>query len=347
MKIKVKYHKLQFKNPAGTSRGILLSKESWFIMIESDGLRGIGECSLIPGLSPDKRDSYEQQLDWLAKNPDSYHEWISSNGDHYPSISFGLETALADLNYGGKQVFGETKFTNGKDSISINGLIWMGDPDLMRQQIREKIEAGFHCIKLKIGAIDFDDEMKLLGMIRQHFDASAVEIRVDANGAFAPGEALERLKQLSSFQIHSIEQPIGAGQTDEMARLCALSPVPIALDEELIQISDSFDRLKLLKQIKPAYIILKPSLVGGLKSSEQWIQMAENLNIGWWATSALESNIGLNAIAQWVYKKQSELPQGLGTGQLYINNIDSPLEIYNGKLFHNPAKPWVLKTLEA
>jgi o-succinylbenzoate synthase len=347
MNIKVIYHKLEFRHPAGTSRGVLMEKESWFIKVMHNGLTGIGECSLIPGLSPDNRATYEQQLTWLTKHPDKYQEWIFKQGKHFPSIRFGLETAVADIENGGKQVFGETDFTSGKAGIAINGLIWMEKKEFMKQQIRDKIEDGFSCIKIKIGAIDFDDELQLLGMIRQQYGEGTVEIRVDANGAFEPGEALDKLERLASYGIHSIEQPIKPGQWEDMARLCEKSPVPIALDEELIGAAEQNEKCRLLELIKPAYIILKPSLLGGLAASEQWIQLAENFKIGWWATSALESNIGLNAIAQWVYKMQNPLPQGLGTGQLYTNNIDSPLEIRNGQLLHNPAKKFTLKVLEA
>jgi o-succinylbenzoate synthase len=331
---------LHFKRPAGTSRGVLRHKDSWFIVLEENGIRGIGECSLISGLSPDNRENYEQELDWLCTHMNFYESWRATKGPLFPSIMFGMETALADLNSGGKNIFGETAFTRGTKGISINGLIWMGTPEFMRQQIREKLETGFNCIKIKIGAIDFEEELALLSMIRQQFDAQTIEIRVDANGAFGSEEALEKLKRLAAFGLHSIEQPIKAGQWENMAELCKKSPIPIALDEELIGITNGWEQQQLLETIKPTYIILKPSLLGGISATEQWTQLAESKGIQWWATSALESNIGLNAIAQWAFKTGNSMPQGLGTGQLYTNNINSPLEIRQGELFYNPALSW-------
>jgi o-succinylbenzoate synthase len=347
MSMRTFHFPLHFKRPAGTSRGVLRHKDSWFIILEKDGKKGIGECSLIPGLSPDNRETYERELDWLCIHTNSYTNWMETKGPLFPSIKFGMETALADLGAGGKNIFGETAFTCGTKGIAINGLIWMGSPEFMRQQIREKLDAGFNCIKIKIGAIDFEEELDLLKMIRQQFNANAIEIRLDANGAFAAEEALEKLKRLSAFNIHSIEQPIQAGQWEKMAGLCEKSLIPIALDEELIGATSIMEQQKMLEIIKPAYIILKPSLLGGLSASEQWTKLAESKGIGWWATSALESNIGLNAIAQWAYKTGNSLPQGLGTGQLYTNNINSPLEIRQGELFYNPALSWDFNSLKA
>jgi o-succinylbenzoate synthase len=337
---------LHFKRPAGTSRGVLHQKDSWFIVLEENGKKGIGECSLISGLSPDNKETYEKELDWLCTHTNSCDSWMETKGPLFPSIKFGMETALADLNSGGKNIFGETDFTRGTKGIPINGLIWMGSPEFMRQQIREKLDAGFNCIKIKIGAIDFEEELALLKMIRQQFDANAIEIRLDANGAFATEEALEKLKRLSAFNIHSIEQPIQAGQWEKMAGLCEKSPIPIALDEELIGLTCIMEQQKMLETIKPAYIILKPSLLGGISASEKWTQLAESKGIPWWATSALESNIGLNAIAQWAYKTGNSMPQGLGTGQLYTNNISSPLEIRQGELYYNPALSWDFNPLK-
>jgi L-alanine-DL-glutamate epimerase-like enolase superfamily enzyme len=238
-----------------------------------------------------------------------------------------------------------SKFTESKDAISINGLIWMGAESFMKQQIKDKLKAGFSVIKMKIGAIDFNTEIALLKNIRKEYSSKEIELRVDANGAFSPKNALEKLKILSDFEIHSIEQPIKQGQFDEMAALCDKTPIPIALDEELIGVFDVTKKQEMLQIIKPQYIILKPSLVGGFKSSEEWIKLAENQQIGWWITSALESNIGLNAIAQWTYTLQTKMPQGLGTGSLFTNNMVSPLEVKSGCLYYNNNKKWEFNIL--
>ncbi len=252
-----------------------------------------------------------------------------------------METALIDLKNQEQQgILFPSNFTSGTKGITINGLIWMGEKQFMFDQIKSKIESGYRCIKLKIGAISFAEEIALLDYIRSQFSASDIEIRVDANGAFMPKTALEKLNKLATFDLHSIEQPIKQGQEDEMAKLCELTPLPIALDEELIGIHTIDEKSKLLSTIQPQYIILKPSLVGGLAASEEWITIAENQNIDWWATSALESNIGLNAISQWVFTKSNPMPQGLGTGQLFINNIDSPLYLKADELYYNPITQW-------
>ncbi|MBW6497826.1 MAG: o-succinylbenzoate synthase [Bacteroidales bacterium] len=342
-------YQLRFKRPAGTSRGVLKTKESWFIIVQQEAdmsVRGIGECSLIPGLSPDDRDSFDPELQRLCENINDYENWIETRGALYPAIRFGLETALEDLFSGGQRVFEQNQFTCGNNGIAINGLIWMGEPDFMQQQIREKLDAGFDCIKVKIGAIDFEQELELLGMIRREYGPDIIEIRVDANGAFLPSNALEKLKRLSSFSLHSIEQPIMPGQAEIMAELCEKSPVPIALDEELIGVNDPVSRRKLLNAIAPPYVIFKPSLLGGLNATAAWAMLADTLNIKWWVTSALESNIGLNAIAQWTYKYAGSVHQGLGTGQLYTNNIPSPLIIERGQLFYKPVLGWDLNALQ-
>ncbi|MBS4056751.1 MAG: o-succinylbenzoate synthase [Bacteroidales bacterium] len=340
------YYPLHFKQPAGTSRGVLQSKESWFLLLtdaEKPGITGVGECSLIPGLSIDKREHVESKLDELCRNINQHQSWQIENAPYFPSIAFGLETALLDLHAGGSKVLHENDFTNGQRGISINGLVWMGDLAFMKKQLAEKIEAGYRCIKLKIGAIDFASELELLRGIRNEFNAETIEIRVDANGAFAPAEAPDKLKRLSAFHLHSIEQPIRQGQHELMAELCANSPIPVALDEELIGVHHDADRKLLLNTIKPAYIILKPSLLGGIYAADQWVKHAEDEHIGWWATSALESNIGLNAIAQWVSTKPLSMPQGLGTGQLFTNNIASPLRIRNAQLYYEAGLDWQLK----
>ena len=339
-----KEHNLQFKFPAGTSRGVLLQKPSSFLLIEKDGFTGIGECSTIPNLSIDNQDTYSQKLDEVCRILNEGCDSSLIDLSAYPSIAFGLETAFLDLAAkGSKQLF-PSLFTEGKVGIPINGLVWMGDKTFMQKQIREKIASGYHCIKLKVGALDFETELEIIASIRQQFSSDDIEIRLDANGGFTPSEALEKLEKLSTFDIHSIEQPIRQKQWDAMAELCRKSPIPIVLDEEIIGINLS-DREILLTTIKPAYIILKPSLLGGFRESENWIQLAEKHNIKWWITSALESNIGLNAIAQWTFTLNSTLPQGLGTGQLYHNNIPSPLEIENAKLYYQTENKWDLSSI--
>ena len=337
---------LQFKYPSGTSRGILTEKVTWFIFLTSQqnsAITGVGECGPLKGLSIDDKADFENKLAEVCKNIHRYIDQSEILID-YPSIQFGLETALLDHQLGGRKVLFPSEFTQGNDSISINGLVWMGDKAFMQKQIREKIESGFHCIKLKIGAIDFETELEIISDIRQQFSPDDIEIRVDANGGFSPKDALDKLNQLSAFTIHSIEQPIRQKQYEAMADLCEKSPIPIVLDEELIGVKMA-DMENLLQTIKPAYIILKPSLIGGFGPSEEWIRQAKKLNIGWWITSALESNIGLNAIAQWTATLGSSLPQGLGTGQLYQNNIPSPLQIEHAKLFHRPENKWNLSSV--
>ncbi|MCA0133208.1 o-succinylbenzoate synthase [Winogradskyella alexanderae] len=337
-----KYQKyiLDFKRPSGTSRGVLTTKETWFIQINDSGKTGIGECGILRGLSIDDRPDYEEKLNWACKNIDIGLDKLLNALIEFPSIQFGLEQAFKSLNAVSPFELFESPFTNGEDSIPINGLVWMGTEDFMREQIEEKIALGFTCIKMKIGAIDFDTELNILKSIRKEFSVSDIELRVDANGAFSSNEALEKLKRLSEFSLHSIEQPIKQGQLEEMAELCDVTPLPIALDEELIGVFDSISRNELLTTIKPQYIILKPSLVGGYKGSEQWINFAEENNIKWWITSALESNVGLNAIAQWTYTLDNPMPQGLGTGSLFTNNFVSPLIVKNGTLQYDKTHKW-------
>lgn len=336
-------YNLQFKFPAGTSRGILEHKPSSFLIIEKDGVIGIGECSTIPDLSIDPPTTYFQKLDEVCRSINEGGDPNSIDLSAYPSIAFGLETALLDLVVNGSKCLFPSAFTEGKAGIPINGLVWMGDKAFMQKQIREKIDAGYRCIKLKVGAIDFDTELEIIANIRKQFSPDDMEIRLDANGGYAPENALEKLNRLSAFSIHSIEQPIEQKQFDAMAELCRQSPIPIVLDEEIIGVN-SGEKETLLQTIKPAYIILKPSLIGGFKQSEEWIRLAEKQNVDWWITSALESNIGLNAIAQWTFTLNSKLPQGLGTGQLYHNNIPSPLEIENAKLYYRNEKNWDLNS---
>ena len=340
MKAKAHQYILNFKRPSGTSRGILKTKETWFIVIEDQGKRGVGECGILRSLSIDDRPDYEEKIHWTCDNIHLGLEALLNELTEYPSIQFGLEQAFLSLESQDPFLLFPSKFTQGEEAININGLIWMGDEDFMKSQIKNKLEIGFRCIKMKIGAIDFDTEIGLLKSIRREFSQADIELRVDANGAFKPLEALEKLKILSEFDLHSIEQPIRQGQWQEMARLCEETPLPIALDEELIGVFDVTKKIDLLQTIHPQFIILKPSLVGGYRGSEEWIQLASEQSIGWWITSALESNVGLNAIAQWTYTLNSKMPQGLGTGSLFTNNFDSPLEVHQGFLHYDTTKNW-------
>ncbi len=345
MKATFKKHTLKFKRPSGTSRGILETKETWFLIIQDGDKTGIGECGLLKGLSIDDRPDYEDKLKWVCENINLGEKTLYEKLIEFPSIQIGVETAFLSLKAKLPFELFPSEFTGGNAAIPINGLVWMGDKAFMSSQIKEKIAAGFKCIKMKIGAIDFETEMELLKAIRQEFSANEIELRVDANGAFSPVEALEKLNRLSEYNLHSIEQPIKAGQWEAMAKLCEQTPLPIALDEELIGIFDEKEKQKLLQTIQPQYIILKPSLIGGFRGSDSWIRIAENQNCGWWITSALESNVGLNAIAQYTFTKNSNLPQGLGTGSLYENNVQSPLEVKDGFLTYNTLKDWGIDTI--
>lgn len=334
-RIEIIPHILYFKNPAGTSRGVYHTRKVWFVKLISliDPERyGVGECAPLPNLSCDDLPEYEQ----LLQNACRYLETTGAINKEmllpYPSILFGLESALIHYRAASFALW-DTPFSRGEQGITINGLIWMGEYKKMLTRIEEKIKLGFHCIKLKIGAIDFDDELTLLKHIRSHFSSKEVELRVDANGAFAPSDALDKLNQLAEMDLHSIEQPIRAGQWEDMAHLVEISPLPIALDEELIGFNTLNEKKALLQAIKPQYIILKPSLHGGLSGCNEWIEEAAKYQADWWITSALESNIGLNAIAQWCGTLHTTLPQGLGTGMLYTENIEMPLQIRGEKLW--------------
>ena len=331
---------LDFKRPAGTSRGVLQQKETWFLKLEENGKKGIGECGILRGLSADDRPDYEDKLKWVCENIHLGADKLWSDLLEFPSIQFGIEMAFQSLTSQNPFVLFPSDFTSNTKSIPINGLVWMGNSAFMKEQISEKNTAGFSCIKLKIGAIDFATELDILREIRANFSSSEIEIRVDANGAFSPNEALNKIQQLSEFEIHSIEQPIAKNQTDIMSELCKNTKIAIALDEELIGVFELQKKEELLQKIRPQFIILKPSFVGGFKGTSEWIQLAEKYNIGWWITSALESNIGLNAIAQFTFLQNNSMPQGLGTGSLYTNNFDSPLEVKNGALWYNPQLTW-------
>jgi len=331
---------LQFKNPSGTSRGILRTKETWFIILEENGKTGIGETGLFRGLSIDDIPNYEEKLSWACENIKLGLTDLLAVFIEFPSIQFGLEQAFLSLQCENKFQLFPSEFSRGKESITINGLVWMGNQQFMKSQIQEKINSGFSCIKMKIGAIDFDAEVALLKSIRKEFSSNEIELRVDANGAFKPENALEKLKTLSELDLHSIEQPIKQGQLQEMALLCEKTPLPIALDEELIGVFSNQEKQEVIKMVKPQFIILKPSLVGGFGGTTEWVDIAKKNNIDWWITSALESNIGLNAIAQFTHTLKNKLPQGLGTGGLFTNNFESPLEVENGTLYYNNSKKW-------
>lgn len=340
-------YSLLFRETAITSRARMLTKDTYIIKVWDDeypGRVGWGECALFKGLSAEDTPAYEQILSDTCRN-------INDCGPYgLPKISsmrFGFEMALADFHNGGSQIFFDTPWARGERSITINGLIWMGDRERMRQRIREKLDAGFRCVKLKIGGIDFDEEVELLRAIRREYSSDEIEIRLDANGSFTPKNALIRLEKLAGFDIHSIEQPVKAGQPEVMARIIRESPIPVALDEELIGFSEDNAKKELLSHTRPDYIILKPSLCGGFAEADKWISIAADLGIGWWATSALESDLGLAAIGQWVDKYHPALPQGLGTGLLYTNNITSPLyldgqnlRIDRDKQFFFPEFSW-------
>lgn len=347
--IQIKKKLLHFKQPAGTSRGIYTTRKLWFIIIKDDetGNFGIGECAPLPALSCDDIPQYEEMLYKLTKEFADIGVLDHAALKDYPSIHFAMEMALLHFRAGGLK-FWNTPFSRGEEGITINGLIWMGSFDEMYSRIEEKLKDGFHCVKLKIGAIDFEKEIELIRFIRSHFSEKQIELRVDANGAFLTEDALEKLTRLSKFSIHSIEQPIKAGNWQMMAELCQNSPLPIALDEELIGVNDKEKKIELLETIKPQYIILKPSLHGGLYGCEEWIHLAKEREVGFWATSALESNIGLNAIAQWCATISHTLPQGLGTGLLFTDNIDSPLYINHDSLCYNnmESEPDIIKWLQ-
>ncbi len=332
-----KKHLLEFKKPSGTSRGILTHKKCWILTLTDSltSIQGLGECSIIEGLSPDYNsdEEYEQKLDEVCQKLNYFIE-NPKQLNAFPSILMGLEMCMFDLVNGGKQIYFPSEFTNGKMSIPINGLVWMGDKSFMKEQIESKLKEGYSCIKMKVGAIDFETELELLREIRKSYSKEQIVLRVDANGSFSPESALPKLTALAELDLHSIEQPIEIGQTEIMHQLCRTSPLPIALDEELIGINETKDRIALLDKIKPQYIILKPSLHGGFSGSQEWIKLATERGIDWWMTSALESNIGLNAIAQFAGKLNVQQPQGLGTGALFIENFESPLFIENGRLFY-------------
>ncbi len=334
LKVTLSEKKLHFKQPAGTSRGVFTERKVWYVRL-SDGERtGVGECAPLPQLSCDDIVNYEKVLQGFCEKVAETGEIPYDDLRDYPSMLFGLETARLNLQ-NGDRLF-DTRFARGETGIPINGLVWMGSHEEMLKRLEEKLEQGFRCVKLKIGAIDFDDELDLIKRIRERFSFHEVELRLDANGAFPFEEALYKLELLSQYAIHSIEQPIRQGQWAYMSELCRESPLPIALDEELIGVNDPEMKHHMLNIIRPRYIILKPSLHGGMLGCREWIATARDMGIDSWITSALESNIGLNAIAQFasdVYGDDITMPQGLGTGQLFTDNVDMGLEIRGDQLY--------------
>jgi len=351
-------HRLDFTFNAGTSRGVLRHKDTWIIKVVDDaspGVMGLGEAAPLVKLSIDDIPDFEERLGKIGEqvgksscplDEDEMYKLLDEViPTELPAVYFGFEVAFLDLLHGGKRVIYDNAFSKGESGIPINGLIWMGALEDMLFQITEKVDEGFDCIKVKIGSMDFEKECDLLQYIRSKYYKMDITLRVDANGAYSSEEALEKLEQLSQFDIHSIEQPIAAGQISQMYELCRQSLVPIALDEELIGVHTYDSKKELLEKIKPQYIILKPTLVGGLRSSREWIAIAEELNIGWWITSALESNIGLNAISQFTSTFDTSIPHGLGTGKLYHNNFPSPLTIEKGKVYYRSPFEWDLSLL--
>ena len=352
LKIEVVPHELEFLFEAGTSRGVLRNKKVWYLKVTDDnnsGVIGWGEAGPLSELSIDDVPDFESRLKAVVHSfqgkpipigINEVNQLLQEIPEKLPSVRFGMETALLDLVHGGTKRIFKNKFYDKSQPIQINGLVWMGDSDLMMRRLEEKIEQGFKCIKVKIGAIDFEEEMKLLERARSKFSSNELELRVDANGAFDPKKARDVLARLKVLEVHSIEQPIKAGEVLDMRDLCAETPVPIALDEELIGNTTYTEKYWLLKVIQPQYIILKPSLIGGFNATKEWIEIAEEFGVDWWVTSALESNIGLNAISQFASSLEVKLPQGLGTGGLYANNIESPLTVVGDKLIYDTAKNW-------
>lgn len=345
IKATTRYYEFEFQQPAVTSRGILLKKPVYFLLlydISNPANVGVGECSLFPGLSIDDVDGFEKKLSHVVKQINNGSLNFKTPLHEWPSINFALETALKDFKNSASKILYKSDFTKGKEAISINGLIWMGNKNEMYSQIKTKLREGFKCLKLKIGGLNFNDEYEILSYLRNKFSKEDLEIRLDANGAFSPKEALDKINQLAELEIHSIEQPIMPAQLEEMAVVCEKSSIPVALDEELIGKYPKDNKLQLLKIINPHYLVLKPGLLGGIKACEEWIKLAEEKNIGWWITSSLETNIGLNAIAQWTYTLNNKMPHGLSTGRMFKNNIESPIALTGEKLYYFPQKKWDL-----
>ncbi len=324
---------LEFIKPMGTSRGALQSRDTWVIGIgDQEGPLGLGECAPLPKLSPDDQPGFETKLGEVCATVEDGATEQDLALRKWPAIRFGVETALKDLQSGGSQVLFESEYTRSRTSIITNGLVVMGETHDMLRQAQAKVAAGFRCIKIKIGALDFDDECRMLQEFRQQFRPPEFELRLDANGAFNADEAMDKMRRLSEFCVHSIEQPVKSGQWPALARLCADGAIPVALDEELIGLTTTKERRQMLDAIKPQHIILKPTLLGGFKQASEWISLARQRGIGYWVTSALESNIGLNALAQWTATLAISGVQGLGTGRLFRKNFDSRVTLKNSEL---------------
>lgn len=340
--LKIIPHTLTFKFEARTSRGSMNDRKVWYLIIEEDGFIGIGEAAPILGLSEDDMSKWDAKLQWLTDHINDDEKKIKSALKKFPALYFGYEMAVTSLGCDYPMMLYPSVYTSGRAGIPINGLVWMNEADHMQAQIDHLIEEGFTILKMKVGGIEWNEEIKLIKELRKKFDSTEIQLRLDANGAWTPKEAREKLNRLSEFEIHSIEQPIKPGQWEEMASICAESPIPIALDEELIGITELKKKKDLINSITPDYLIIKPTLLGGFKASEEWIKLAKSNGIDWWVTSSLESNVGLNAISQWVVTQLPNMPQGLGTGGLFENNIPSPLQVRKGKLIIDNKLSWDL-----
>lgn len=347
MKAKYTNYVLNFKIPGGTSRGVLTTKESFFIAIHDKGKIGLGEVGVLRGLSYDDVPELESQIEWTCNNIYLGQEQLYSANEQFPSIQFALEQAFSHLENGFEHF--PSAFTQRQSHQPINGLIWMGDLAFMRDQVVKRLGEGFTTLKMKVGAIGWEEEKSILTALRKEFSPDELELRVDANGAFELQEAVEISKYLRDLSVHSMEQPLQAGRNEELAAAAEKMHIPVALDESLIGMTSLQQKVDLLEKVKPQYIILKPSFIGGWKGADQWIELATERNIPWWATSALESNIGLNAIAQWAFTKSNPIPQGLGTGSLFTNNIDGPYKVEGGllKVDKDILVDWDLSSLKS
>ncbi len=343
--LKYNFH---FINPGLTSRGVMHDRTSWFLIVYDityPTVKGIGECAPINGLSRDSGADMENILEWICTNINKEDLLLQPDLWNYPSVMFGTETAMLDLKQGGIRLLFNNSFYHKHNGISINGLIWMGSIKAMLEAVENKIKAGYQCLKIKISSINIDNELNMIREVRKLYGWD-IEIRVDANGAFTYESSIPVLNKLAELNVHSIEQPLPSSEYESTARLCKFSPVPVALDEDIVHWPHRNEKIKLLDIIKPQYIVLKPGLTGGFAETKQWIDIAESIGIGWWITSALESNIGLNAIAQFSNQWEHSSVQGLGTGELFSNNINSPLYVSNGLLFYDPIKSWDLQILK-
>ncbi|MFZ1692241.1 MAG: o-succinylbenzoate synthase [Flavobacteriales bacterium] len=340
---------LQPRFELGTSKGPINARTVWYLIAwneEQPQLKGIGEAALFPGHSKEFPADVKLKLTELCERTDNWAERAMTDLVDVPSVRFAVEQCLRDLEVGGTKTLFPSDFTLGKQGIPINGLVWMGDKSTMKQRIREQIESGCTTVKMKIGAIGIDDELALLHAVRKEYSAADITLRVDANGALSAQQAPEVLKRLAELQVHSIEQPVAPGLYEVMEELCATTPIPIALDEDLIGLNTHDAKADLLDHVKPQHIVIKPSLVGGWNATREWIEMAKARRIGWWITSALESSIGLNAIAQFTATLNVDTAQGLGTGKVYANNIPSPLLAERGFLHYRPEEEWDLSLLD-